>query len=229
MSESAKPGIPDPRMYLAEISQALQAAWPNNRTINIVAHGHSVPAGYFATPVVQPFDAYPHLLHRAIREVYPLAVVNVIVTAIGGEHSEQGAARFDEQVLCHQPDVLLIDYGLNDRSIGLHKAAAAWESMIRKAQQRNIKTILLTPTGDIRGFGDDPPGEGWTRLRDHAEQIRALAARHGVGLADSFAAFERHVRLGGSMTDLLSSMNHPSRAGHQIVANELMRWFFRYR
>jgi len=35
-----------PSTYLNELKTEMQAEWPNNRTINLVFHGHSVPAGY---------------------------------------------------------------------------------------------------------------------------------------------------------------------------------------
>lgn len=113
--------------YLDPLLDELAAQWPNNRTVSIVCHGHSVPSGYFATPFVNTFEAYPHLLHRIIKERFPFAVVNVIVTGIGGEDSAQGAERFSEDVLCHKPDVVTIDYALNDRRIGLSAARHAWE------------------------------------------------------------------------------------------------------
>ena len=105
--------------YLRPIVELLLAQWPGNRTVNIVCHGHSVPAGYFATPMVDTFNAYPALLHRDLKHRFPFAVINVIVTAIGGEGSPQGADRFEADVLCHRPDVVTIDYGLNDRRAGL--------------------------------------------------------------------------------------------------------------
>ena len=103
------------KTYLADVSATLQKQWPDNRIVNIVCHGHSVPAGYFDTPVVDAFNAYPHLLHRGLKSRFPWAVINVIVTAIGGENSEAGAERFDRDVLSLRPDVVTIDYGLNDR------------------------------------------------------------------------------------------------------------------
>lgn len=39
--------IADKQGYLFEISELLKKEWPNNRAVNIVCHGHSVPAGYF--------------------------------------------------------------------------------------------------------------------------------------------------------------------------------------
>ena len=136
------------REYLTPILDELALQWPKNRTINIVCHGHSVPSGYFATPYVNTFSAYPHLLHTIIKERFPFAVTNVIVTAIGGENAVRGESRFNNDVLTHRPDVLTIDYSLNDRDIGLEAAAVAWEKMINKALERGIKVILCTPTWD---------------------------------------------------------------------------------
>ena len=89
--QAVDPAGAKPDTYLSGVVTELTRQWPANRTVNIVCHGHSVPAGYFRTPVVDTFNAYPHLLHRGLKERFPYAVVNVIVTAIGGENSESGA------------------------------------------------------------------------------------------------------------------------------------------
>ena len=41
---------------LAPLHAELVKKWPGNRTVNIVFHGHSVPAGYHVTPDVRPFE-----------------------------------------------------------------------------------------------------------------------------------------------------------------------------
>ena len=46
----------NPATYLAPQIDLLQLKWPKNRAVNIVCHGHSVPAGYFATPVVDTMN-----------------------------------------------------------------------------------------------------------------------------------------------------------------------------
>lgn len=206
---------------LGGLRALLEATWPENRTVQIVCHGHSVPAGYFRTPVVDTFGAYPHLLHRRLKDAFPFAVVNVIVTAIGGEHSESGAARFARDVLSLRPDVVTIDYALNDRAIGLERAGRAWESMIAAAQGVGARVVLLTPTADLAASLGDPDDP----LEMHAAQIRRLAARHGTALADSLVAFQRHVYAGGSLEELLSQANHPNRRGHELVAAALAACF----
>ena len=50
---------PTSQTYAREIFRTF-----SNHTVNLVCHGHSVLAGYFKTPEVRTFDAYPYLLHR---------------------------------------------------------------------------------------------------------------------------------------------------------------------
>lgn len=214
----------DSSRYLAGLVEELKKFWPDNRTVNIVCHGHSVPSGYFATPRVDTFHAYPHLLHRLLNDRFPFAVVNVIVTAIGGENALSGAARFEREVLCHRPDVLTIDYGLNDRRIGLAEADRSWRTMIEQALAAGTKVILLTPTWDTSGR-QDAEAEPWVDLQTHAAQIRRLAEEYKIGLVDSFAAFGDYKRTCGTVDDLLSWSNHPNAKGHELVAALLLRWF----
>lgn len=216
--------IPSNKTYLSGIIEELNKCWPKNRTINIVCHGHSVPAGYFATPIVDTFNSYPHLLHRELKEKYPYAVINVIVTAIGGENSYEGSQRFEQEVLCFCPDIITIDYGLNDRRIGLAAARESWSSMIRKSMELGVKVLLLTPTMDKRGFRDET-AEGWIMLKKHSEQIRLLADEFEIGLVDSFRAFEEYIDNIGSIEELMSIDNHPNKRGHELVVREIMKWF----
>jgi len=123
-------------------------------------------------------------------------------------------------VLVHKPDILLIDYGLNDRGIGLENAETAWSSMIEKALAQNIKVILLTPNADQRSDLEKPKDP----LNRQAKQIRSLAAKFNVALLDSLAEFKAYVNHGGKLEDLMSQRNHPNRKGHDLVA-AAMKWF----
>ena len=214
--------IADKRTYLLDLDALLTQIWPDNRPIYFTCHGHSVPAGYFRTPYVDPFNAYPHLFHQGLKEKYPFATLDVIVTAIGGENSEQGAARFKENVLIYKPDLVTIDYGLNDRSIGMVRAKAAWRSMIERSLEVDVKVILLTPTLDntidVKKYQE-------AELYRYWEQIYSLADEFKVALADSFTAWIKTCQSGIGLNTLLSQSNHPSRAGHELVAREMLDWF----
>lgn len=211
----------DTAQYLISIKHDLTTVWPKNRTINLVFHGHSVVAGYQDNHEVHTFESYPFFLFKKLKKKYPYAVINVIVTAIGGENSVQGEKRFEKDVLTHQPDVLFIDYSLNDRGPGLEKAKEAWEKMIEAALKKNIKIILLTPSPDER-VDILSPGNP---LELHADQIRQLAMKYHIGLSDPFSRFKTLEKEGGTIKDYMSMFVHPNKKGNEIIANELMKWF----
>lgn len=206
--------------YLDSLRSELNARWPRNRTLNLVFHGHSVPSGYFNTPNVRTLEAYPHQVLEIVKGCYPYAVVNSIVTGIGGENSEQGERRFAAGVLTHHPDVLFIDYALNDRAIGLERAAAAWRKMIGRALAEGVRVVLCTPTPDLTSDLLDPE----TPLALHARQIRKLAAEYGVGLADTYGAFVALAREGRDIRSYMAQSNHPNGRGHAVAASEIARW-----
>ena len=211
----------NPDTYLKPILLELQRSWPNNRTINLVFHGHSVPSGYSATPIVNTLEAYPHLTLKIIKDKFPTAVVNVITTSIGGEQSEQGEKRLESDVFPMKPDVLFIDYALNDRNIGLKRTEIAWRKMIEQALKYGCKLILLTPTPDLSEdiLNDEAPLAGYARL------IRKLASEYKVGLADNYLVFKKMKQNGTNLADYMAQNNHPNERGHQAVATEISKWF----
>ncbi len=213
--------VADPTHYLDSLKTEFRKIYPDNRMLNCVFHGHSVPAGYFVTPVVNTLGAYPQLTLENIKEHYPYTVTNVIVTAIGGETSERGAARFERDVLSLRPEVIFIDYALNDQGGGLERSRAAWVQMIEAAQGRGIPVVLLTPTPDQRVDLLDES----TILARLAQQIRELAAQYRTGLVDSYAIFQREVRSGRPVAEYMSQVNHPNEWGHRLVANEIWKFF----
>lgn len=205
-----------------DIRTELEKPWPQNHEFRIVCHGHSVPAGYFATPTVDTFNAYPHLFHKLLKDRFPKAVINVVVTAIGGENSVQGEKRFVEDVMSLKPRIVTIDYALNDRGVPLDQCRKAWQSMISTAIKGNAKVILLTPTPDTTAKMLDPNDP----LTVRANLIRELAKSNQVSLADSYAAFTDLQQTGEQLQPYMSQSNHPNRKGHDIVAKKLADVFF---
>lgn len=206
--------------YLQSLRQELTIQWPKNRTINLVFHGHSVPAGYGDRHEVNTLQSYPNLMLKKVKEKYPFAVVNVIVTAIGGENSIKGQTRFEGDVLAHKPDVLFIDYALNDRFSDLEKVRTAWKKMIEAALDKNIKVILLTPSPDQRIEINDASNP----LEPYIAMIKSLANEYKVGLADPNAKFKK-VAQQGKLKEVMASVNHPNEAGHNIIVAELFPYF----
>jgi len=191
--------IPKEREYLKELDSDLRKVYPSNKTINIVCHGHSIPCGYTVSHIVKMADAYPRLLHNFLCNRYPMAVTNVIVSAIGGENSISGANRFKEDVLCHKPRLITIDYGRNDMYLNAADSRENLKKMIETALEKDINIILLTPFMDC--------GE------------------YEIGLADVRKACLDNIAKGKSLSDYLISVNHPDWEGHSLILSELKKWF----
>lgn len=209
--------------YLVELKSQLVLKWPKNKTINVVFHGHSVPSGYFKTPEVNTLAAYPHLFLKYLKEHYTTAVVNCITTSIGGEQAEQGAKRFKDDVLCMKPDLLFIDYALNDRGIGLERAEVAWRSMIKEGIDAGVKIVLLTPTPDLK---EDILDENAT-LAGYANMIKKLGEEYQIPVVDVYDQFKKLKRQEGDISKYMAQNNHPNELGHQVVLNKIVTKLFR--
>jgi acyl-CoA thioesterase I len=208
-------------VYMKSVLFEFRKKWPNNRMINLVFHGHSVPSGYLRAGMVNTFESYPLIALKSLTESFPTAQINCIRTAIGGENSEQGAKRFDSTVLNHKPDVLFIDYALNDRYIGLERSRTAMEYMIKKALEKNIKVVLLTPTPDL----NENILSDQSELEKFSNQLIGLASKYSIELIDSYGIFKNLAKEGKPLNEYMSQNNHPNYKGHQLVADEIVKLF----
>lgn len=215
--------IANKKDYLENLTSELQKIWPDNRSITVVCHGHSIPCGYMAGNVTRPFDAYPHLFHAKLAERFPYSVVNVIVTAVGGENSLSGMQRFEKEVLNHVPDLVTIDYGRNDMFLEAGRMRKAWMHMTEEALDSGCKVLLITPAPDCGIIYYEKKKR---KLEDEemAQIIREVAEHYSVGLADVHETFAGLFRQGHERCEYAVSANHLNRCGHEQIAQGLMEW-----
>lgn len=93
--------------------------------------------------------------------------------------------------------------------------------MINQAKDRGIKVILLTPSPDQNVNFADPDN----LLKQHSDQIRNLAAENEIGLVDSYKTFEFLYPDKQKLSEYMAQINHPNEKGHELIANEIMKWF----
>jgi acyl-CoA thioesterase I len=157
-------------------------------------------------------------VYQGLNARFPTAVINTITTAIGGENSVQGAARFRRDVLRLRPDLVFIDYAINDQGLQLHKVWRAWHDMITVARRNHVPVVLLTPTGTVPNDLGDPTDP----LSVRAELIRRLGWAYDLPVADVSARWQEVVDAGTPKESLLSQYYHPNEAGHRIAATEIL-------
>ncbi|MBE6708642.1 MAG: hypothetical protein E7578_05305 [Ruminococcaceae bacterium] len=161
----------------------------NDEPLHIVVAGDSVAAGamssgFFGMP---PYaEAYPEMTLRALREKYSNDNITLTNSAIGGTMSTFEQSKMDSTIISKNPDLVIINFGMNDSScdrVGI--SGAQFRSNIQqqinyiKQKLPNCEVLLLS---SLYGNRYTFPAE---RYEEHAAVLHELAAANsGVGVAD---------------------------------------------
>lgn len=174
--------------------------------------------------------------------------VGVINAGVPGNTTAMAAARFEKDVLAARPDVVIIQFGINDSAIDVWKNPPATEPRVAQAvYEKNLRAFvtalkgkgtlvfLMTPnplcwTDTLKAkYGHAPyhpeDEDGFNvLLRKYAEAVRQIAHEQGLPLVDVFGAFKDHAKMHNTATasDLLLDGMHPNNAGHRLVADLIM-------
>ena len=119
----------------------------NDKELNIVYFGGSVTAGYGSTNAAYSWRG---LSMKWFSEKFPDANINFINTAIGESGTYLGTFRVKQDVINKNPDLLFIEYAINDTYKGSSKdqAALQYETIVREVRTAlpncDIVTLLVT-------------------------------------------------------------------------------------
>jgi lysophospholipase L1-like esterase len=178
-----------------------------------MAFGNSITEGKngFSTVVANP---YPAVLSNLLKARYTpqAAAIEVVNRGFGGEWAITGAVRIHEALDAVNPQVLLLQEGVNDISASaanLPSMINALRDMVREARSRGIRVYLATllpqRAGGSRAFAV-------ATVPDANVLIRQLAAAEGAVLVDLYEGF------GGSPDPWIDVDGlHPNEAGYQKI------------
>lgn len=223
-----------------KISEKLQLGFEGliaHGAVNIVFLGDSVTHGCFEDDNFD-FDAVYHAkLARMLHKAYPYMPVNMINAGIGGITAQGSLARLERDVLCHNPDLVVVCFGLNDVNGTLEEYTGALNAIFTALKEKGIPTVFLTPNM-LNTYVDEPNTtpkfleyarvtcsfQRSGKMDQFMEAARACAAAHGVRLCDCYAQWKAMEAAGTDTTQLLvNRLNHPTREMHQLFADELYK------
>lgn len=209
------------------------------RPLLLVAIGDSVTQGWMEEGVLDQESVYHARVLRELRHAHPLCTFDALNAGAGGETVQGGLARAERDVVAHQPDLVVIGFGLNDCFAGDGGLDAFRDRMGSLldliGRETEAEPILLTP--NMMCHADNPRiPDRWRQsfeefrerqvsgtLARYAEVIRAVGAERGVPVADVYAEWERLRRAGVETDDLLANgLNHPNAEGHAIAAQAIL-------
>jgi acyl-CoA thioesterase I len=178
---------------------------PGLEARTVVFLGDSLAAGYG----VEPEEAFPALVGERIRERgWPFRVVNA---GVSGDTTAGGLRRID-WLLRQRIDVLVLELGANDalRGLPLDVTERNLEAIVEKARAAAPDMVIVL-AGMLA-----PPNLG----PEYSERFRSifprLSERHGLHLVPFLLE-----GVGGRAELNLSDGIHPTREGHQLVADNV--------
>ena len=191
--------------YLAEFQQKME----DGKHLNIAYLGGSITWGACATD--QGKTSYRALVSEYLEKAYPEAHIKSWDAAIGGTPSKLGVFRMDRDVLPYKPDLVFIEFAVNDGG-KTPDSVETMEGIIRKLKKSNPDMaifIIILGAGKHQRYGTP-------RYQEHIK----LAKYYGLPYADICGPVKQGIKEGKYNTDeLLADGCHPCDKGYRLYAD----------
>ncbi len=182
--------------------------------VNVVFLGGSITWGATATDPQK--TSYRALVTSWLETTFPKAHINSIDAAIGGTGSKLGVFRMDRDVTAYDPDLVIIEFAVNDSESP--DTMETMEGILRKLHAHNPETAVVILV--LGAGGDYSALPTWT-------SHRSLAASFGLPCIDVVAPVQKLMEEGLSTAEFLSDGCHPNDKGYRlyadIICGELIR------
>ncbi len=184
--------------------------------VTIVAFGDSISAGYAVR------HGFTFFWKEMLQKKYPDASIKLINAGDSGNTTIDGLARLDWDVLAYEPDLVTINFGINDAAlgIGLDDFQLNLRQMIMRIRAGPASEILLLSSQPL-----ETPGFDKEVLKYYCA-IKEIAEAEDVGFVDVYAAWMERVNQGTPLSSfILEGLDHPNEVGYKIIAETLMEFF----
>ncbi|MVM30854.1 SGNH/GDSL hydrolase family protein [Spirosoma sp. HMF4905] len=104
--------------------------------------GQAVKIAYLGGSITEAGGGWREQSLAWIRQQYPKATVEQINAAISGTGSDLGVFRLQEQVLNYQPDLVFVEFAVNDNGKKPDQIAVAMEGIVRQIWRANAHTDI---------------------------------------------------------------------------------------
>lgn len=192
---------------LTRLAAAMKKA-ENGEKVTVGVIGGSITQGSSAT---NQNNCYASLFKKWWEEKFPSAEISFVNAGIGGTNSYLGVHRVDEQLLAHNPDVVIVEFSVNDTDKTMNKYS--YDSLVRKilSYETNPAVMLLFTTQ-----------ENGTSLQDTHKEI---GIAYDLPMISYREVVYQEVAAGTLDWKSISPDNiHPNDAGHGIIGQLVDRY-----
>ena len=200
--------------------------------INIVIFGDSVSHGCLRSGNNYE-TVYWNLLKQKMNAYRDYVPVNMINASIGGTTARKSLARFEKQVLKHEPDLVIVAFGLNDVNYPLEEYLDALGQIFAGCRTAGSDVIFLTPNMLNTYVAEDTPPRYLEYAAETAEYQNSgrmdryiyaaadLAHSMNVPVCDCYSKWKELSKTEDTTMLLINRINHPCQEMHKLFADAL--------
>lgn len=184
----------------------------------VVAFGDSITAGGEASEVRL---RYQERWITELAKLYPRAELLSLNSATGGDDTFLGLQRLQDKVISHNPDLVLIAFGMNDLRISGSVFSQNLKKMIERIRQGTAAEVMVISTF--------PPNPDWIYATGNSYEIaaatEATAREMRCAYADVHSVWARVLQRKNLPSLLGNNINHPNNFGHWLYLQALLAAF----
>lgn len=206
--------------------------------INIVALGDSVTHGAVAGNELNYETVYWNRLRNKILAVRDYVPVNVLNAGIGGTDAVCGVKRLESQVLKHEPDLVIVCFGLNDVNGPIERFLDALKEIFTRCKECGCDVIYMTPNmlntrvlDDVSEVYKDyavktAEMQNGGRMDEFMASACELARSMDVAVCDCYSEWKKLSETQDINLLLANRINHPTKEMHELFADKLFKTIF---
>lgn len=181
------------------------------------ANGESLVIGFLGGSITQgslsstPKTCYAYLVYEWWKKSFPNAEFSFVNGGIGGTTSHYGGARAWKDVLCYRPDIVTVDFSVNDDA----------NEFFEETYEGTLRRLLAAPSAPAVVVLNNVFYDTGKNAQDYHNRI---ADHYGIPHVSIKDTIYPDVESGKIVrADITPDNLHPNDKGHRLVADEICK------
>lgn len=181
------------------------------------ANGESLVIGFLGGSITQgslsstPKTCYAYLVYEWWKKSFPNAEFSFVNGGIGGTTSHYGGARAWKDVLCYRPDIVTVDFSVNDDA----------NEFFEETYEGTLRRLLMAPSAPAVVVLNNVFYDTGKNAQEYHNRIADHYGIPHVSIKDTIFPDVESGKI--VRADITPDNLHPNDKGHRLVADEICK------